>query len=91
MTSSPFLSNATTWSSLKSFIESHSALVDKLLRSFYVDDLVTGADTKKQAFLLYSDAVADLRGGGLGGKAIDIRVNERDWKLPYLYIDFVYH
>ena len=21
----------------------------------------------------------------------DIRVNERDWKLPYLYIDFVYH
>ena len=33
--------------------------------------------------------------GGLGffgfGDIIDIRVNERDWKLPYLYIDFVYH
>ena len=22
---------------------------------------------------------------------VDIRVKERDWKLPYLYIDFVYH
>ena len=64
VTSSPFLLNATIRFHLESFIESHRALVDKLLRSFYVDDLVTGADTEEEAFLLYSDAKALMKEGG---------------------------
>ena len=63
VTSSPFLLNATIRFHLESFIESHRALVDKLLRLFYVDDLVTGADTD-EAFLLYSDAKALMKEGG---------------------------
>ncbi|XP_011410528.1 PREDICTED: uncharacterized protein LOC100633078 [Amphimedon queenslandica] len=64
VTSSPFLLNATIKFHLESLIESNRKLVNKLLRSFYVDDLVTGAKTEEEAFLLYSDAKDLMKKGG---------------------------
>lgn len=64
VTCSPFLLNATIKFHLESLIESHRNLVHKLLRSFYVDDLVTGAKTEEEAFLLYCDAKDLMKKGG---------------------------
>jgi hypothetical protein len=64
VTSSPFLLNATIRYHLEQFRESHDALIYKLLRSFYVDDLVTGASTEEEAFGLFSDAKTLMSKGG---------------------------
>ena len=53
ISSSPFLFNATVKYHLKSFRGSHKAVVKKLLKSTYVDDVITGADSIDEAFELY--------------------------------------
>lgn len=42
---------------------SHPALVQKLIDSFYVDDVVTGASTEEEAFQLFTDSKRILRDG----------------------------
>ena len=54
VSSSPFLLNATIKYHLESFIESHQAIVERLLQSIYVDDIVSGADSEDEAFELYA-------------------------------------
>ena len=64
VSSSPFLLNATIRHHLEQFLSSHADVVQNLLRSTYVDDIVTGAESDDQAFNLYTDAKEILRTGG---------------------------
>ena len=56
VTSSPFLLNATIQYHLKKYESSHKDLVDKLLQSIYVDDIVTGAQGDEEALLMYKQS-----------------------------------
>ena len=64
VSSSPFLLNATVKFHLENFIESHKAVVEHLLQSTYVDDIVSGADSEDEAFDLYAQAKELFRRGG---------------------------
>ena len=61
--SSPFLLNSTIRYHLEQYLSSHPELVKKLIESFYVDDVVTGASTKEEAFQLYSESKNILMDG----------------------------
>ena len=61
---SPFLLDATVRHHLELHQDSQRTLVDKLLRSFYVDDVITGADTEEDAFRLYTESKELLKCGG---------------------------
>ena len=63
VTASPFLLNATIRHHLELHAKTHGDLVSKVLRSMYVDDLVTGAESDKQAYELYMGAKRLLRSG----------------------------
>ena len=49
---------------LERYLESNEEVVQKLLRSTYVDDDVTGADTEEATFDLYAQAKDMFRKGG---------------------------
>ena len=61
---SPFLLNATVQHHLELHQDSQRTLVDKLLRSFYIDDVITGADTEEDAFRLYTESKELLKSSG---------------------------
>lgn len=63
VTSSPFLLNATVRHHLELHSESHGDLVAKVLRSIYVDDVVTGSQSEEQAYSLYVGAKTLLKTG----------------------------
>ena len=58
---SPFLLNATIEHHLNLHKDSNPQLVKKLAESFYVDDVVTGAENEETAFTLYSQVKALLK------------------------------
>ena len=64
VSSSPFLLNAT----IKHHLDSHSAslpeLVEKLSKSIYVDDIITGAQDEDKAYQLFMESKAVLKRGG---------------------------
>ena len=64
VSSSPFLLNATIRYHLEAHLENHPFIVERLLKSFYVDDVVTGASTEDEAFSLYQTAKEILKEGG---------------------------
>ena len=51
--SSPFLLNATIRHHLEQHFSAQPDLIKKLSRSFYMDDVVTGADNEEEAYTLY--------------------------------------
>ena len=59
--SSPFLLNSTIRYHLERHRESHPQLVQKLIESFYVDDVVSGASDEEEAFKLYIDSKRILK------------------------------
>ena len=61
---SPFLLNATLQYHLDSFKKEDEEFVRKVKDNFYVDDPVTGEQTKDQALLLYKKASERLGNGG---------------------------
>ena len=61
--SSPFLLNSTIRYHLEQYLSSHPELIKKPIESFYVNDVVTGASTKEEAFQLYSESKKILRVG----------------------------
>ena len=63
VSSSPFLLNATVKFHMERYFESNEETVRKLLRSTYVDDIVTGADSEDAAFDLYAQAKDMFRRG----------------------------
>ena len=64
VSSSPFLLNATIRHHLEKHYSTHPELVQKLLRSTYVDDIVFGADDVNQAYILCKKSKEVLRSGG---------------------------
>ena len=64
VSSSPFLLNATVRYHLESFRGTNETVVEKLLKSTYVDDIISGADTIDEAFELYTQAKEIFRKGG---------------------------
>lgn len=64
VSSSPFLLNATIRYHLEAHLESHPVVVERLLNSFYVDDVITGASTEGEAFSLYQASKEILGEGG---------------------------
>ena len=62
--SSPFLLYTTVKFHLESFMESHQTVVERLLRSTYVDDIVSGANSEDEAFEFYAQAKEPFKRGG---------------------------
>ena len=63
VSSSPFLLNATIRHHLERHSDTHGDLVTKVLRSIYVDDIVSGAQSEEQAYELYAGAKNLLKTG----------------------------
>lgn len=61
---SPFLLNATIRHHLGKYRQTHRTLVKKLCESFYVDDLVTGAEDEDQAYQMFVQSKKMLKDGG---------------------------
>ena len=64
VSSSPFLLNATIRHHLEKHAMLHPDLVGKLLKSTYVDDIVTGAGFEEAAYELYKNSKELLKGAG---------------------------
>ena len=62
--SSPYLLNMVIRHHINSFQEVDPQFVSKLSQSFYVDDLVTGANTEKEALSLYHKSKERMKMGG---------------------------
>ena len=60
VSSSPFLLNATIRYHLEARLEAHP-IFERLLNSFYVDDVISGAATEDEAFSLYRVAKEVLK------------------------------
>ena len=64
VSASPFLLNATIRFHLERNLNTNKTVIDRLLHSTYVDDIVSGANTKEEAFNLYAVAKAIFLKGG---------------------------
>ena len=66
MSPSPFLLNATIRHHLspQALPAVQAALVNKLCKSFYVDDVITGAEDEEQAYQLFVNSKTMLKDGG---------------------------
>ena len=64
VSSSPFLLNATIRHHLEQYRETQPELVEKICKSFYVDDVVSGADTEEEAYQLFENSRKILKDGG---------------------------
>ena len=62
--SSPFLLNATVKYHLERYLNSNESTVKHLLRSTYVDDIISVAPSDDEAFALYAKAKEIFRQGG---------------------------
>ena len=62
--SSPFILNAVLRHHLESFNDTDPELTSKVKENFFVDDVVTGADSAESAYQLYQKAKDVLRQGG---------------------------
>lgn len=60
----PFLVNATIRYRLEVHLEEHPVVVERLSKSFCVDDVITGASSEGEAFSLYRVAKKILKAGG---------------------------
>jgi len=64
VSASPFLLNATVDFHLGKYTTTHPELVEKLKRSIYVDDVLTGSENEQEAYQLYLNSKAILKEGG---------------------------
>ena len=64
VSASPFLLNATIRHHLDTHSHSYPELTQRLSRSFYVDDVVSGADCEEDAFLFYANSEMLMKKGG---------------------------
>ena len=85
LAASPFLLNATVRHHLQKYATSHPALVQRLLQSMYVDDIITGANTEDEAFQLYEqskrlfqEAGFNLRKFVTNRRSLQLRINHAE-------------
>ncbi len=62
--SSPFLLNATIRFHLERYQESNEHIVNQLLCSTYVDDIISGGQTEEEVLSLYTKSKEIFRAGG---------------------------
>lgn len=65
MSSSPFLLNATLQHHFNQHAASHPELVERLNKSIYVDDIISGAPDDQPAYQMYFDSKEILKKGRL--------------------------
>ena len=82
---SPFLLNATIKFHLEGFRESHQSVVERLLQSTYVDDIISGADSEDEAFEFFVQAKELFRHGGFNlrkfqtnSQRLQLRINQSE-------------
>jgi hypothetical protein len=85
VSSSPFLLNATIKFHLESFMESYSSVVERQLRSTYVDDIVSGTNSEEEAFEFFTQAKELFRLSGFNlrkfltnSKELQQRINQAE-------------
>ena len=85
ISSSPFLLNATLQHLLEQQSDNDPLIVQKLARSFYVDDAVTGAHDEDEAYSLYQTAKSILKRGGFNlrkfcsnSRLLQLRVDHKE-------------
>ena len=76
VSSSPFLLNATIRHHLKKYMSTHPELVKRISESIYVDDVVSGAETKGEAFTMYRESKAMLHAGGFNLRKFNTNSSE---------------
>ena len=76
VSSSPFLLNATIRHHLKKYMSTHTELVKRISESNYVDDVVSGAETKEEAFTMYRESKVMLRKGGFNLRKFNTNSSE---------------
>ena len=64
VSSSPFLLNATVRYHLESHVDTHQELVERIQRSIYVDDIVSGSTSEEEAYTVYSESKKLLKTAG---------------------------
>ena len=64
ISSSPFLLNATVRYHLERFLDTNENVVQRLLQSTYVDDIISGAESEEETFELYVQAKEIFCQGG---------------------------
>ena len=64
VSSSPFLLNATIKHHLERYRHTNEDFVDKLMKCFYVDDVITGAETVQEALSLFMFSKSLMKEGG---------------------------
>ena len=86
--SSPFLLNSTIRYHLEKYRSSHTELVENLINSFYVDDVVTGASNEGEAFKLYAESKRILGDGSFNlrkfrtsSQALQLQINTAEKRL----------
>ena len=91
VSSSPFLLNATIRHHLEKYEATQPDLINKLLRSLYVDDLASGAEDEEQAFQMFTmskeifkEAGFNLRKFYSNSAALQARVNPDAGKVNTL-------
>ena len=62
--SSPFLLNATVQHHIQKYSSSYPEVMEKITRSIYVDDIISGADTDDHTYRVYSDSKMMFKEGG---------------------------
>ena len=85
VTASPFLLNATLRHHLELHSETYGELVSKVLRSIYVDDIVTGSHSENEAYQLHTGARMLLKSGAFNlrrflsnSRRLQIKIDEED-------------
>ena len=88
--SSPFVLNATVRHHMEGYEESFPSTVAKLLNSMYVDDMVCGSDTNREAYQLYLESKDMMGRGGFNLRkfitnSIDLqrRIDEKESHLHH--------
>ena len=61
---SPFILSGVLQHHIKQYAEQDPVFADKLLKGFYVDDLVTGMQSIEEAFALYEKTMTRMKEGG---------------------------
>ena len=93
VSSSPFLLNATIHYHVKQYMEVHPDLVEKLMQSTYVDDVISGADGAEQAYEFYQgakrmllDGAFNLRKFVTNSRSLQTRIDEMEAKTKSILV-----
>ena len=85
ISSSPFLLNATVRFHLERNATRNEEIINRLVRSTYVNDIITGAESEEEAFHMYCQAKEIFREGGFNmrkcrtsSSSLQTKINQRE-------------